>query len=224
MKANLTMSKLRVLIVDDHALLRTGVRLLIDAQPDMEVVGEANSVMQALEVARQKQPDVICLDLSLPGESGLSLLAKLKQHGLSVKVVILTMHDDPAYFQAAMQAGATAYVVKTAADTELLTAIRAVSSGRVFISMPAQNSSALSSVSESKAADHVPLSDREHQVLLGLAAGHTNKDIGQKLGLSVKTIETYRARLLTKLELRTRPELVRYALENGLLTKPFGCE
>lgn len=213
------MSKLRVLIVDDHALLRTGVRLLIDAQPDMEVVGEANSVSQALQVARQKQPDVICLDLSLPGESGLSLLEKLKQHGLSSKVVILTMHDDPAYFQAAMQAGAAAYVVKTAADTELLTAIRAVSCGRVFISMPAQNSTALTSAGVPVAANHSPLSDRERQVLLRLAAGHTNKEIGQQLGLSVKTIETYRARLLSKLGLQSRAELVQYALEQGLLKK-----
>lgn len=213
------MSKLRVLIVDDHSLLRTGVRLLIDAQPDMEVVGEADSVTQGLEVARHKLPDVICLDLSLPGESGLSLLAKLKQHGLSVKVVILTMHEDPAYFQAAMQAGATAYVVKTAADTELLMAIRAVSSGRVFISMPAQNATAVSSVTGNKAADQAQLSDREHQVLLGLAAGHTNKSIGQQLQLSVKTIETYRARLLSKLGLQSRPELVQFALEHRLLKK-----
>ena len=213
------MSKIRVLIVDDHAVLRSGLRLLVNGQSDLEVVGEADSVAEGLRLAQASLPDVISLDLSLSGESGLTLLNAIRQVGLKCKVVVLTMHDDPAYFNAAMQAGATAYVAKTAADTELLAAIRAAASGNLFVSMTADLTSVPSADSE---FGHklVRLSDRERQVLTGVAAGHTNKEISGQLDLSVKTIETYRARLLVKLGLKSRPELVQYALEQGLLKKP----
>jgi DNA-binding NarL/FixJ family response regulator len=209
------MSKIRVILVDDHAVLRAGLRMLIDSQPDMQIVGEAASTKEALPLIRQLRPDVISLDLSMPGGGGMSLLEQLKETNLPTRVLILTMHDDPAYFRSAVAAGAAGYVVKTAADSELLTAIRAVHGGRLFISMPNGGSEALL-----RAAQEAPnnmLSDREQQVLQMLAEGYTNKEIGAKLDLSVKTIETYRARVASKLQLRTRADIVRYALENGML-------
>lgn len=209
------MSKIRVMLVDDHAVLRAGLRMLIDSQPDMLIVGEASSTKEALPLIDELRPDVISLDLSMPGGGGMGLLEHLKDINLPTRVLILTMHDDPAYFRSAIAAGAAGYVVKTAADSELLTAIRAVHGGRLFISMPNGGSEAL--LRDEPEPTSNALSEREQQVLQLLAEGHTNKEIGQKLELSVKTIETYRARIASKLELRTRADIVRYALEMGLL-------
>lgn len=209
------MSKIRVMLVDDHAVLRAGLRMLINSQPDLEIVGEAASTKEALPLIRQLRPDVVSLDLSMPGGGGMGLLEQLKDANLPTRVLILTMHDDPAYFRSAVAAGAAGYVVKTAADSELLTAIRAVHGGRLFISMPNGGSEALLRAEQDSTTN--TLSEREQQVLQMLAEGHTNKEIGVKLDLSVKTIETYRARIATKLQLRTRADIVRYALEMGLL-------
>ncbi|MCX7420152.1 MAG: response regulator transcription factor [Planctomycetia bacterium] len=220
MKANLTMNKVRVLIVDDHAVLRSGLRLLINAQPDLEVVGEAGTVVEAIRLIDEMRPDVISLDLSLTGGSGLALLEAIRGRQMNCKVVVLTMHDDPGYFHTAMQAGAVGYIAKTAADTELLTALRAAASGRTFVSLSADLASSALGLDSDLTRREARLSERENQVLKGVAAGHTNKEISGQLDLSVKTIETYRSRLLTKLGLKTRPELVQYALEQGLLKKP----
>ncbi len=209
------MSKIRVMLVDDHAVLRAGLRLLINSQPDLEIVGEAASTKEALPLIRQLRPDVVSLDLSMPGGGGMGLLEQLKEANLPTRVLILTMHDDPAYFRSAVAAGAAGYVVKTAADSELLTAIRAVHGGRLFISMPNGGSEALLRAEQDSPTS--TLSEREQQVLQMLAEGYTNKEIGVKLDLSVKTIETYRARIASKLQLRTRADIVRYALEMGLL-------
>lgn len=210
------MNKIRVMLVDDHAVLRAGLRMLIDSQPDLLIVGEASSTKDALPLIRELRPDVISLDLSMPGGGGMPLIEQLKAEGITSRVLVLTMHDDPAYFRSAVVAGAVGYVVKTAADSELLTAIRAVHEGRLFISMPSGNSENLLQADLADAPASA-LSDREQQVLQFLAEGHTNKEIGQKLDLSVKTIETYRARIASKLQLRTRADIVRYALEMGLL-------
>lgn len=209
------MSRIRVMLVDDHAVLRAGLRLLINSQSDLEIVGEAASAKEALPLIRQQKPDVISLDLSMPGGGGMSLLEELKEEGLPARVLVLTMHDDPAYFRSAVEAGAAGYVVKTAADSELLTAIRAVHDGRLFISMPCGGSEALLRAEPEMTSNK--LSEREQQVLQMLAEGHTNKEIGVKLDLSVKTIETYRARICSKLQLRSRADMVQYALEMGLL-------
>lgn len=209
------MSRIRVMLVDDHAVLRAGLRLLINSQSDLEIVGEAASAKEALPLIRQQKPDVISLDLSMPGGGGMSLLEELKEEGLPVRVLVLTMHDDPAYFRSAVEAGAAGYVVKTAADGELLTAIRAVHDGRIFISMPSGGSEALLRADPEMTSNK--LSEREQQVLQMLAEGHTNKEIGAKLDLSVKTIETYRARICSKLQLRSRADMVQYALQMGLL-------
>lgn len=209
------MSKIRVLIVDDHAVLRAGLKLLINGQQDLEVVSEAACAADGLKAIRETQPDVVTLDLSMAHGGGFKLLEEARSAGLACRVLVLTMHDDPAYFRTAMNAGACGYVVKTAADSELLSAIRAVHQGRMFVSMPSQKpEDLLNSVSSESAK---PLSEREQQVLLGLAKGYTNKEIGEQIDLSVKTIETYRARIAAKLQLRSRAEIVRYAVAQGLL-------
>lgn len=209
------MSKIRVLIVDDHTVLRAGLKLLINGQPDLEVVGEAAGPTDGLNLIRELQPDVVTLDLSMAQGGGLKMLDEIRSSGLTSRVLVLTMHDDPAYFRTAMHAGANGYVVKTAADSELLSAIRAVHQGRMFVSMLSQKpEDLLTSVPNDSAK---PLSDREQQVLLGLAKGYTNKEIGEQINLSVKTIETYRARISAKLQLRSRADIVRYAISQGLL-------
>lgn len=209
------MSKIRVMVVDDHAVLRAGLRMLIDSQSDMQVVGEAASTEEALPRIGELRPDVISVDLSMPGAGGMGLLEQVRSMNSSPRVLILTMHDDPAYCRSAVAAGAAGYVVKTAADSELLTAIRAVHGGRLFISVPSGGSEGLLRAEEEPASNK--LSEREQQVLQMLAEGYTNKEIGVKLDLSVKTIETYRARITSKLQLRTRVDIVSYALEKGLL-------
>lgn len=209
------MTKIRVLIVDDHTVLRAGLKLLINGQPDLEVVGEAAGAADGLKLIRDLKPDVVTLDLSMSQGGGMKLLEAIRSEGLTSRVLVLTMHDDPAYFRTAMNAGASGYVVKTAADSELLSAIRAVHEGRMFVSMPSQKAEDLLTSVPGDAAK--PLSDREQQVLLGLAKGYTNKEIGKQIQLSVKTIETYRARIAAKLQLRSRAEIVRYAIGQGLL-------
>lgn len=215
------MTKIRVFLVDDHAVLRAGLRWLINAETDMEVVGESGTIREALVAIERLVPDVICLDWSLRGESGQALLEKLKVRQPNVKVVVLTMHDDPAYLRQAVKSGASAFVVKQADEAELLLAIRAVHQGRAFFSLPASPLNA-----DLLTLDNAPhestdiISNRERQVLSGIVAGHTNKEVADQLDISVKTVETYRARLLKKLGLRSRSELVQYALEHGLLKKP----
>jgi DNA-binding NarL/FixJ family response regulator len=214
---------IRVLLADDHAVLRAGLRLLINAQPDMAVVGEAASTHEALDKSRALDPDVLTLDLTMPGGNSIKLIERLRQECPRIRVLVLTMHDDPAYLRAVLAAGGAGYVVKTAADVDLLTAVRAVAGGRMFVD-----------VSLTEGTEHVDprgeiaagpsgltsLSGREREVLALLAKGHTNQEIARKLFLSVKTVETYRARITGKLGLRTRADVVRYALEVGLLAPP----
>lgn len=213
------MAKVRVFLVDDHAVLRAGLRWLLSAQADMEVVGEAGTIREALIGIERLAPDVVCLDWSLRGESGQTLLEKLKVRQSNVKVVVLTMHDEPAYLRQAMQCGASAFVVKQADEAELLLAIRAVHQGRTFFSLPASSSGAGLLTSGNIPHDPADFSDRERQVLLGIVGGYTNLQVAEQLDISVKTVETYRARLLKKLGLRARSELVQYALEHGLMKK-----
>lgn len=218
------MTKIRILLADDHAVLRTGLRMIIDAQADMEVIGEAGDGREAIEQADRLRPDVVLLDLSMPGLGGLSALGVIRGKVPETKVLVLTMHDDEGYLGRVLEAGGSGYVVKKAADMELLSAIRAVKRGEVYV-----HSSLTRSLVEGTfdrrgeagggASDCLEeLSDREKEVLRLLAHGYTNQQIADTLLLSVKTIETYRARLMEKLKLRTRAELVHYALQKGLLT------
>jgi two-component system response regulator NreC len=218
------MAKIRVLIADDHAILRSGLRMLINAQPDMEVVGEAADGSEALRHAGEANPDVLTLDLTMPGGSGVKTLERLRQECPQTRVLVVTMHEDPAYLHAALAAGGSGYVVKSAADGELLTAIRALAQGRTIVSMKLNNSDThqifghqATRTQSPPRAGASPLSPREQDVLKLLAQGYTNQEVGTRLHLSVKTIETHRARLMDKLGLRSRAEIIRYALEMGLL-------
>jgi len=215
--------KFRVLLVDDHAVIRAGLRALINAQADLEVIGEAKDGAEALEVACQTQPDVVLLDLSMPGHGGLPAIASIRKTCPHTQVLVLTMHNDPAYLRLVLAAGGAGYVVKTAADTEVLTAIHAVAQGRTFVDMSfGQHLAAAALDREQPGSGLVQerslllLSAREREVLDLVAHGHTNQEVAERLKLSVKSVETYRARLMDKLHLKSRADLVRFALENGL--------
>jgi len=218
------MSKTSVLLVDDHAMLRAGLRLLIGGQHDMAVVGEAGTLQEAIDAGAKLLPDVVVLDLSMPGGSGIAGVQRLREAAPQARILVLTMHDDPAYVRSAMAMGASGYVVKSAADTELLTAIRAVARGRVFVDIQSEGS--LESVFGARAAKErgpapiMTLSEREREVLTEVANGYTNQQIADRIGLSVKTVESYRARSMQKLGLKDRADLMRLAVESGLISGP----
>jgi two-component system, NarL family, response regulator NreC len=217
------MERIRVLIADDHAVLRAGLKLLINAQSDMAVVGEAADGDSAVRSAQATAPTVVLLDLSMPGTRFTQTIEQLVRVAPSARVLVLTMHDDPAYLQAALHAGASGYIVKKAADVELLTAIRAVHQGRSFVDLtrpgePASGEQIRRVSRDSAPAGHPrPLSRREAEVLRLLAQGYTNQETADQLAVSVKTIETHRKRLSDKLGLKTRAQLFRFAVEGGLL-------
>ena len=219
------MQKIRVLIADDHSVVRAGLRMLVAAQPDLEVVGEAGDGAETVALASATKPDVVVLDLSMPRSRSTQTIERLVRLEPSPRVLVLTMHDDPAYLRSALQAGASGYIIKNAADVELLTAIRAVHRGRTFVDLSrppdpvSRASTAGGSTARSSAAmaRRKQLSRREADVLRLLAQGHTNQETAEQLALSIKTVETYRKRLHEKLELKTRAQLFRFAFESGLL-------
>lgn len=215
-------SNIKVLIADDHALLRTGLSMLLNAQPDIEVVAEAADVSDAVDRTRQVNPDIVLLDISMPGPGLAPGIEQLLAAHDRARVIVLTMHDDSAYMRAALHAGAAGYVVKKAADSELIGAIRAVHGGRTFVDLTrAGTLTGRTGVAtdEGEASLARPLSGRERDVVRLLSEGHTNKSIAERLGVSVKTIETYRSRLVKKLGLRTRAEFYRFARESGMLAR-----
>lgn len=212
------MSKTSVLIVDDHPLVRKGLRMTIESQDDLAVVGEAGTVHEAIEAAARLQPTIITLDLSMPGPSGVASVERLRAAVPNARIVVVTMHDDPAYVRSAIAMGAAGYVNKSAADTELISAIRAVARGRVFIDVgdAATLESILSPGAPSAGKSPIEsLSEREREVLRSVARGLTNQKIADEIGLSVKTVESYRARLMKKLGFKDRADIVRLALELG---------
>jgi two-component system response regulator NreC len=218
------MSKIRVLLADDHAVLRSGLKMLVNHQPDMQVVGEAGTYADTIQIGSIAKPDVITLDLTMPDSNGMDSIEQVCRECFPSKVLILTMHDDPAYLRAALSAGASGFVVKKAADTELLGAIRAVHAGRAIVDLELHGACPKSVLAPSRAfrqksaaQSHTELSQREQTVLERLAHGLTNQAIATQLDISVKTVESYRARLLRKLGLRTRADIIRYAVETGLL-------
>jgi two-component system response regulator NreC len=197
--------------------------MLLDAQPDMEVVGEASDGAEAVERALELDPDVVLMDITMKGMNGLTATRRLKDLNPDTKVLVLTMHDDQEYLREMLRAGATGYVLKRAADSELVVAIRAAQRGEVFVypslaTVLLRDLGRMGKVHETlRETDVEALSEREREVLRQVALGYTNQQIASQLFLSAKTIETYRARLMKKLDLENRAALVRYALRRGLL-------
>jgi two-component system response regulator NreC len=214
--------KIRVLIVDDHAVLRAGLRMLVNAEPDMEVVCEAEKRKEAFDCITQLQPDVILLDISLPDDSGLDMVKHILDVSPSTRIIILTMHDQEGYLRKAMTSGASGYILKKAADTELLSAIRVVYQGGTFLHKA--HSQILFVPGEEPVPDIVEekscletLSPRELEVLRMIAKGFTNRQTAETLYLSEKSVETYKSRLMGKLGLQSRVELIQFAFDQGLL-------
>ena len=211
------MTGTRVLIVDDHAVVRSGLKLVLDADDGIEPVGEAGTARDAIFEARALKPDVILLDVVMPDQSGLDIIPTLLHENPDTKILMLSMQDDPRYVREAFAAGAHGYVLKEAADAELVTAVREVARGGRYVHPALGARMAAADAAAADAAEHDPLSDREREVLRLLALGHTNQEIAQMLYISVRTAETHRAHIMQKLRLETRAELVRYALAQGLL-------
>jgi two-component system response regulator NreC len=208
---------IRVVIVDDHALVRSGLRLLLEAEEDILVEDEGGTADEAVRLARLHKPDVVLLDVTMPGRSGLEAAGEIKQAAPDTQILVLSMQDDPSYVRQAFAAGASGYLLKEAADAELVAAVRDVAAGGRYVhpTLGARLLAAEADADAKAAAD--PLSDREHEVLRLLALGHTNQEIAKMLYISVRTAETHRAHIMQKLRLGTRAELVRYALSVGLL-------
>ncbi len=210
---------IRLLIIDDHQLVRSGLRRLLEGEEDLTVEDEGGTAYDAVRLARLHKPDVILLDVVMPGGSGLDAIPEIRTAAPDAKILALSMQDDPSYVRQAFAAGASGYVLKEAADDELLSAIREVAEGGRYVDpqLGARLAAADAAAAAEKADD--PLSDREREVLRLLALGHTNQEIAEMLYLSVRTAETHRARIMQKLGLTTRAELVRHAIDRGLLAE-----
>jgi two-component system, NarL family, response regulator NreC len=206
-----------VLVVDDHAVVRSGLRRVLDAEPDIETVGEAENAERAIFEAIERKPDVVLMDVVMPGRSGIDVIPPLQRSVPGVKVLVLSMQDDPRYVREAFDAGASGYVLKEAADTEVVDAVRAVAAGGRYVHPSLGARLVAADAAERRRAEEDPLSEREREVLRLLALGHTNQEIAKMLYISVRTAETHRAHIMQKLRLESRAELVRYALADGLL-------
>lgn len=218
------MKKLRILLADDHKMVREGLRLLIDGQPDMRVVGEAANGREVMQKARELKPNVVVMDLSMPELNGLQATERLKSESPEIKVVAITANEDESYLRQLCKVGAVGYVLKRSAGDELVKAIGTVAGGGVYFEATLASKALAKQMIGSKSdAGTVDLSEREKEVLVMLAWGYSNKEIAAKLNLSVKTVETYKVRIGEKLGLRSRTEMVQYALRQGWLneTHPF---
>lgn len=218
-------TKIRILIVDDHAVLRAGLRMLLNAEDDMLVVGEASNVKEALELLPDLHPDVVLVDISMPDISGLEGLKLMKQDAPQSRFLILTMHNDEGYLRNALSSGAAGYVLKQAANNELLSAIRVVMQGGTYLHTDHrallfnnEQEKQTSSQGKQDEQDYTRLSPREKEIMRLIAMGYTNRQAAEELFLSEKTIETYKSRLMSKLGLHSRAELVRYALRLGVIS------
>jgi two-component system, NarL family, response regulator NreC len=208
-----------VLIADDHGVLRAGLRVLLDREPDMQVVGEAADGEEALRLTDTLQPDVVLMDVSMPGESGVEVTRRLKASWPRTQVLILTVHEDSSLVHEAIRAGASGYIVKRAAESELVDAIRAVARGQTYLHPTMTRAVLIEAdlVTNSKDDPAKALTPREEQVLRLIARGHTNPEIAELLTISVRTVEGHRSNVMSKLDLHSRVELVRYAAQHGLL-------
>jgi len=201
-----------VVIADDHAVVRKGLRLLVEAEPGLRVVAEAGTVPDALRMAKAHRPNVLVLDLNMPGGSSLELIPVLVEEAAQTAIVVLTMQNDPSFARQALQAGALGFVLKEAADDELLGAIRLAAGGETYL-----NPRLGARLATAPSGPPDDLTERELEILRLIALGHTNTEIAGQLYLSVRTVETHRAHIQQKLRRSTRAELVRYALDHGLI-------
>ena len=213
---------IQVVIADDHAIVRSGLSMLINAQEDIEVVGMATDGGEAVDLALKLRPHIILMDLSMPpGENGLSATMRLRELAPDIGVLVLTMHDDEEYLFRVLQAGASGYILKSAPDIDLIVAIRTVYKGDAYLYPSATKTliqEFMQRVQKGVDTDYFNvLTEREQEILVLVAKGYANKEIAEKLCVSVKTIETHKTKIMEKLQLKTRPELVRYAMKKGLL-------
>jgi DNA-binding NarL/FixJ family response regulator len=218
------MKKVRVLLADDHMVVRDGLRLLINGQRDMRVVGEAADGQEAMQKARELKPDVVVMDLSMPKVNGLQATERLRTEQPAVKVVALTVHEDAAYLLQLCKAGAAGYVLKRSAGDDLIQAIRDVAHGANHFDATLASKALMARPADRPAKEGLRpanLSEREREILILLAWGYSNKEIANRLQLSVKTVETYRLRVGEKLGLRSRTEMVQYALRQGWLNENY---
>jgi DNA-binding NarL/FixJ family response regulator len=214
------MDKLRVLLADDHAMIRDGVKALINGEPDMEVVGEASDGREAWHKVKSLQPDILILDITMPDLNGVQATERIKRDAPKVKVLILTAHEDKGFLQQVLQAGASGYMLKRAASAELIRAIRFVATGGIYIDPEIASKIVTSYVGRQSSRESVQrgdLSEREEEVLRLVAWGHSNKEIAERLNISVKTVEGHKSKIMEKLGLKNRVEVVRYALHRGWL-------
>ncbi len=213
-------STIRILLADDHAILRSGLKALLNMEADLEVVGEASNGREAVQMAKQLSPDVIVMDISMPEMDGLQAAEEIHRLGLPCRIVMLTVHADEDYLFQTLRMGASGYVLKSSADTELIDAIRTAHRGEVFL-YPSAVKKLLGEYLRGESAEgrreRDVLTSREREVLKLTAEGYTNNEIAEKLVISPKTVDTYRQRIMEKLNLHRRSELVRYALQKGLL-------
>jgi DNA-binding NarL/FixJ family response regulator len=208
---------IRVLIADDHGIVRSGLRMLLDRQRDIDVVAEADDGVAALEATQAHRPDVAVLDVSMPRMTGLQAAREIRSHAPATRVLLLSMHDDERYFLEGLASGASGYVLKRAADTDLIGAVRTVAGGRTFLSGEAQRGLMDEWLEGGRAKPDDPLTPRELEVVKLIAEAYTNRQIAETLKVSEKTVESHRANMLSKLGMSDRVELVRYAIRRGLV-------
>lgn len=213
--------KIRILLADDHTILRAGLKMMLNAQSDMEVVGEAQDGAQAVQEAHRLQPDVVLMDITMPDMNGIEATRQIKRMLPDIRILVLTMHEHDEYVFQALRAGASGYMLKEAADTELITAIHVIKTGQFYLSPTAQSvvvGDYLQRVHTGEERDsYSSLTEREREILKLVAEGHTNNQIAERLVISPKTVDTHRTHIMDKLNLHSRAELVKYAMRRGLL-------
>lgn len=217
------MNKIRIVLADDHAVLRSGLKSLLNSSPQFEVIGEAENGLQAIHMVETLKPTVLLLDLSMPDMNGIDCIKEIRSRGLTCPILVLTMYDDEEYITEVMRSGANSYVLKKSADTELIECIIKIHTGKKYLN-ETLSQSLLNNLQHSNidAMDHqspyIVLSTREREVLRLLAHGHTNSEIAHQLSLSPKTVDTYRSRIMAKLNVHKKSDLVNYAIQYNLIT------
>ena len=220
------MSKIRILLADDHAILRAGLVRLLGEQADIEVVGEAENGREAVQKVQELHPDIVLMDIGMPVMNGMEATKQIKKRDQDVKILVLTMHDNEEYLFQVLQAGASGYVLKKAADSDLINAIHVVERGDCFLypsaaKMVVEDYLAKLKPGQEPTSNYDTLTDREREILTLVAEGYTNREIAETLFISVKTVETHKANIMVKLNLHKRAELVRYAIRKGMLQIDF---